>query len=187
MIIKSLKIGLVGLLFWVANVWAGSASIQGLVKDTKRQPIKDAEIRIESRNGAHLFQIVKTDIHGRYLSDNLQAGVYRVTLVVHGTVRASIMNTETNAGRITKLNFELKPVSALLATTQKPGQHIIWVPAMTGSHVGGGWVEVDENDKSVAAALNLKRGRPEDVQQQQLQNPQGPQSLPGFNGNGSHD
>lgn len=186
MFIKSLQIGSVGLFFCLLGASAGAANIQGIVKDAKGQPIKGAEIRIESRNGAQLFQIVKTDVYGRYLSDDLQAGVYRVTLAVHGTVKASIMNTKTIADRITELNFDLKPVSAAQATTQKPGKHIIWVPAMTGSHVGGGWAEVDENDKAVAAALNLKRGSAEDVRQQQLQNPQGPQSLPGFVGNGSH-
>jgi len=156
------------------------------VKDASGQPIKGADIRIESRNGAQLFQMVKTDIHGRYLSDDLQAGVYRVTLAVHGTVKASIMNTKTITSRITELNFDLKPVSAAQATTQKPGKHKIWVPAMTGSHVGGGWVELDENDRAAAAALNLKRGSAEDLQREQLLNPQGPQSLPGYSGNGSH-
>src|SRR5215510_8666666 len=146
MFIKSLQIGFVGLFFCVVGASAGAANIQGIVKDAKGQPIKGAEIRIESRNGAQLFQIVKTDVSGRYLSDDLEAGVYRVTLAVHGTVKASIMNTKTIAGRITELNFDLKPVSAAQATTQKPGKHIIWMPAMTGSHVGGGWAEVDEND-----------------------------------------
>jgi hypothetical protein len=157
------------------------------VKDAKGQPIKGADVRIESRNGAKLFQMVKTDVYGRYLSDGLQAGVYRVTLIVNGTVKASIMNTKTIADRITELNFDLKPVSAAQATTQKPGKHIVWVSAMTGSHVGGGWVEVDENDNGAAAALNLKRGSAEAWRRQQLQNnTQGPQSLPGYVGNGSH-
>jgi hypothetical protein len=186
MFIKSLQIGLMGLLLCAATAWAGPASIQGIVKDGKGQPIKGADIRIESRNGAELFQIVKTDVYGRYLSDGLQAGIYRVTLAVHGTVKASIMNTKTMANRITELNFDLKSVSTAQATTQKPGKHMIWVPAMTGSHVGGGWVEVDENDRAVAAALNLKRGSAEDVRRLQLQNPPGPQTLPGFVGNGSH-
>jgi hypothetical protein len=186
MFIKSLQIGFMGLFLCVATAWAGPASIQGIVKDAKGQPIKNADVRVESRDGKQLFNMVKTDAKGHYTSQGLKPGVYRVSLVVNGSVKASIMNTSTKADQATQLNFDLKPTMASPANAgQAKGKHMVWMPPSTGSHTGGRWVEVDENGSAGAGALNVKRGNAESVRQQQLQNNQGPQSLPGYTGNGS--
>jgi hypothetical protein len=121
----------------------GSASIQGFVKDAKGEPIKGADVRIESRKGKQVFSTVKTDPKGGYISQGLEAGVYRVTLLVNGAVKASIMNTQTKANQPTQLNFDFKPTSQA-GNIAKRGKHMVWVPNRTGSHIGGNWVEVDD-------------------------------------------
>jgi len=121
----------------------GPASIQGFVKDAKGEPMKGADVRIESRDGKQVFSTAKTDSKGRYVSQRLQPGGYRVTLLVNGAVKASIMNTQANANQPTQLNFELKPTSQA-DNIAKGGKHVVWVPNRTGSHLGGNWVEVDE-------------------------------------------
>jgi len=119
------------------------ASFQGFVKDAKGEPIKGADVRIESRDGKHMFGTVKTDPKGRYVSQGLQPGAYRITLLVNGTVKASILNTRAKADQPTQLNFDFKRTSQA-ASTAKGGKHMVWVPARTGSHIGGNWVEVDD-------------------------------------------
>ena len=121
----------------------GPASIQGFVKDARGEPIKGADVRIESRDGKQVFNTVKTDPKGRYISRGLQQGVYRVTLLVNGAVKASIMNAQTTVDQPTQLNFDFKPTSQA-GNAGKGGKHMVWVPARTGSHVGGSWVEVDD-------------------------------------------
>jgi len=121
----------------------GPASIQGFVKDTKGEPIKGADLRIESRDGKQVFRTVKTDPNGRYTSQGLQPGVYRVTLLVNGAVKASIMNTQAKVNQPTQLNFDFKTTSQT-ATIIKGRKHMVWVPNRTGSHIGGTWVEVDD-------------------------------------------
>src|SRR5437763_8055260 len=133
----------------------GPASIQGFVKDPKGDPIKGTDVRIESRDGKQVFSTVKTDSKGRYISQGLQPGVYRVTLLVNGAVKASIMNTQTKANQPTQLNFEFKPASQAGNVT-KGGKHVVWVPARTGSHIGGNWVEVDDGAKA-HSRLNVQR------------------------------
>jgi hypothetical protein len=166
MFIKSLQIGLMGFLLCAVTAWAGPASIQGVVKDAKGQPIKGADVRVESRDGKQLFNTVKTDTKGRYISEGLQPGVYRVSLVVNGAVKAAIGNTKTKSDQVTQLNFDLKPVAAGKASTeQKKGKHMVWVPASTGSHMGGRWVEVPEG-ATEAGALNVKRANAEQLQRQ---------------------
>jgi Prophage tail fibre N-terminal. len=181
MFIKSLQIGFVGLLLSVASVWAGPASIQGIVKDAKGQPIKNADVRVESRDGKQLFNTVKTDGKGHYISQGLKPGVYRVSLVVNGAVKAAIGNTKTKSDQTTQLNFDLKPVAAAQANTQqKSGKHMVWMPPSTGSHTGGRWVEVDEGGAAGAGALNVKRGSAEALRQEQLSRA----SQTGFSGPG---
>jgi hypothetical protein len=132
----------------------GPASIQGLVK-AQGEPITGADVRIESRDGKQVFSTVKTDPKGHYISQALQPGVYRVTLLVNGDVKASIMNTQMKANQPTQLNFDLKPASQAgnIAKTKK---HMVWVPARTGSHIGGNWVEVEDPGKA-HSSLNVQR------------------------------
>src|SRR5436190_876683 len=132
-----------------------TASIQGFVKDAKGEPIKGTDVRIESRDGKQVFSTVKTDSKGRYISQGLQPGVYRVTLFVNGAVKASIMNTQTKTNQPTQLNFDLKPASQA-GNIAKGGKHMVWVPARTGSHIGGNWVEVDDGAKA-HSRLNVQR------------------------------
>jgi hypothetical protein len=178
MFIKSLQIGLMGFFLCAAAAWAGPGSIQGVVKDAKGQPIKGADVRVESRDGKQLFNTVKTDGKGHYISQGLKPGVYRVSLVVNGAVKASIMNTNAKADQATQLNFDLKPAtSGQAAAGQKKGKHMVWMPPSTGSHTGGRWVEVDDSGSARAGALNVNRGSAEALRQQQLQGSIG--GLPG--------
>jgi len=187
MLTKSLQIGFVGLVLCVASAWAGPSAIQGIVKDAKGQAIKGADVRVESKDGKQLFNTVKTDAHGRYVSQGLAPGVYRVSLVVNGAVKASITNTKTKADQPTQLNFDLKPASASQANAgAKSGKHMVWMPATTGSHTGGRWVEVDEGGNANPGALNVKRGSAEALRQQQLQNTQLGLPPSSMGGNGSH-
>jgi len=167
MFTKSLKIAVVGFVLSVATASAGPSAIQGVVKDAKGQAIKGADVRIESKDAKQHFNTVKTDAKGRYISEGLPAGVYRVTLVVNGAVKTSITNTKTKADQTTQLNFDLKPVPAAQASAdQKKGKHMVWVPAQTGSHIGGRWVEVDDGAKSAPGTLNVQRADAEAMQRQ---------------------
>src|SRR6266699_2536380 len=137
MFTKSLRLGFVGLVLSDATAWAGPSAIQGVVNDAK----------------------------GRDVSDGLAAGMYRVTLVVNGAVKASINNTKTKADQPTQLNFDLKLAPAPQANAAaKTGKHKVWVPATTGSHIGGTWVEVDDSGSSAAGAENVQQ-----ISSQQLQ------------------
>ena len=164
MFIRSLQIGFVGLFICAASALAGPSSIQGIVKDAKGQPIRGADVRIESKDGKQLFNTVKTDVKGRYISQGLQPGVYRVTLMVNGAMKGSIMNTKTKADQPTQLNFDLKPVAASQAAAgAKTGKHKVWVPNNTGTHIGGRWVEVPDG-AAEPGALNVKRASAEELQ-----------------------
>src|SRR5947199_4254512 len=150
MFIKSIWIGFIGVMLFVASASPASSLLQGIVKDAKGHPIQGADIRIEATNTGRLLTTVKTDVYGRYTLQGLVAGNYRVTLVVNGAVKASINNTTLELGESTQLNFELKQTRASVIVTK--GKHWVWVPAFTGSRLPGHWVEVDGSGSWAAGA-----------------------------------
>jgi len=145
----------VGAFAFVASLFAAAPAIEGTVKDGNGRPIIGADVRIEARNGGNWNRHQKSDSNGYYIFDGLTPGVtYRVTLVVNGAVKASINNVLAKGGS-TQLNFDLKTgsVSGNRVVT-KNGKHYVYVPAETGSHLGGRWVEVDENGQADSTSVN---------------------------------
>jgi len=141
---KSLSISFVGLLLLTFSAWGGTSALEGVVKDPSGHPVKGADVRIEATNGSNFSRIVKTDAAGHYSSAGLPVGIYKVTLVVNGVVKASILNAYTQSGKPTQLNFELTPKTKIVRT------HKVWIPPVTGTHIGGGqWVDVDDNGNVV--------------------------------------
>jgi carboxypeptidase family protein len=153
LLLKSLGISLIGLFVLAFSAWGGTPTLEGVVKDPTGRPIKGADVRIEAKN---FSKIVKTDANGHYISDGLAVGTYKVTLVVNGSVKASIMNAKTQLRKPTQLNFDLTTKTASV----KKHTHMVWSPPDTGTLIGGGrWIEVDDNGNVVdgAGANNVQK------------------------------
>ena len=153
---------LVGLLLVTSTVWAGSSVLEGFVKDAAGRPVKGADVRIEAKS---FSKNVKTDANGHYVADGLLVGTYKVTLVVNGQVKASILDAKTQLNKPTQLNFGLTG-----KTSAKKRTHMVWVPPDLSTHIGGGWVEVDERGNVVnnTASDNVERVQGPAVQQMQI-------------------
>jgi hypothetical protein len=163
---------LLGLVLASGSAWAGTAAIEGTVKDPKGKMISGAEVRIEASGRSSWNRNVKTDAKGHYVYQGLEAGTYRVSLLVNGSVKASINNAKIKLGEPTQLNFELKSTSISQASgSAKKAKHMVWMPATTGSHIGGAWVEVDDNGTAdTAGANNLDKVSGEALQRAQQTN-----------------
>jgi hypothetical protein len=130
---------LVGLLLITFSAAAGT-SVEGIVKDPTERPIKAADVRIEAKN---FSKIVRTDASGLYICDGLGVGTYKVTLVVNGQVKASILDVATQADKATQLNFNL---TGKIVSTKK-NTHMVYFPPSMETRIGGRWVEIDENGR----------------------------------------
>ena len=154
MIIKSLHLCFITLLVSAVAAWAstpvGPARIQGIVRDSKGQPVAGAEVHIQAKDGSGLQKIVRTDSTGNYGVSKLPATDYEIILFVNGQIKASINNTKVFSDKTTQLDFKLTGQYA--AKTQKKHTHMVYVPAETGSNLSGRWVEVDDQTGPAAAA-----------------------------------
>ena len=164
MIIKSIWIGFVAVVIFVASTLAASSVLEGIVKDANGHPIQGADIRVEASDSGRLLTTIKTDANGHYMLEGLAAGNYRVTLVVNGAVKTSINNATLEQGESTQLNFDLTHRRA--SVTVQKGKHWVWVPAFTGSRLPGRWVEVDDAGSwaAEATANNIVRVSGEELQ-----------------------
>lgn len=155
MFIKSLKLCFVTLLISSVAGWAsspgGPARIQGVVRDSKDQPVAGAEVHIKAKDGSGLEKIVRTDANGQYGVSNLPLTNYEVVLFVNGKIKASVNNTKALNGKATQLDFKLTGQYAANPPAKKH-THMVYVPAETGSNLSGRWVEVDDQSGPAAAA-----------------------------------
>jgi len=148
---KEVRISLICLFLLTSSAWAGTSALEGIVKDASGRPIKGAEIRVDSKDGSKFSKMIKTDANGHYISNGLVVGAYKVTLIVNGSVKASILNATTRSGKPTQLNFDLGQ------TKGAPKRHMVWVPGETGTLIGGGrWIDVDENGNVVNDSINVQ-------------------------------
>ncbi len=125
------------------------ATLRGIVKDAKGQPIQGAEVRIMGKDINKVGK-VHTDASGRYSYPGLETGTYNVTLVVGGTTKASINNVRTQLGEVQTLNFELQGGAS--ARPFAKGRHYVWIPATTGTHLGR-WVETTDDAASISTGM----------------------------------
>jgi Carboxypeptidase regulatory-like domain len=141
-------------LMFAGNLFAAGSAIEGMVRDTNGRPIVGVDVRVEARAGSW-HKVVKSDARGHYACGGLTpGGTYRVTLVINGTAKASINNALAKSGPI-QLNFDLKNSSVSgNPSAAKKGKHYVYVPAETGSNLGGRWVEVDENGQADSVGVN---------------------------------
>ena len=129
------------LLLWVSSALAWAGALQGTVKDSGGHPIKGAEIRIEGIDG-NLVKAIKSDATGHYFSDGLATGTdYKLSLIVNGSIKASLLNVRAGADKPAELSFYLRPAN------RSSDKHMVWIPDQpAGTNIGTGhWAELDAN------------------------------------------
>ena len=142
-----------GIIIFAGDLFAVGSAIEGTVKDANGRAISGADVRVEAKKN-NWYRLIKTDARGHYFCDGLTPGAtYRVTLI-NGAPKASINNVLAKAGS-TELNFTLRTTSvAGNRVVAKKGKHYVYIPAETGTHLGGRWVEVDENGQADSVGVN---------------------------------
>jgi hypothetical protein len=161
MLIRSRIVGfaLLGLALLTGSVGATTPSIHGDIKGPDGKPLPDAEVRIERKDAKGSAAAVTADQNGRYVFKNLALGTYKVTASKNGMAATAADNIRTRAEGAARVDFDLKKqtAEAKASAPAKKARHMVWVPADTGSHLGGKWVEVDDQGKGAAGAAPIDR------------------------------
>lgn len=141
----------------ICTAFGQSGVVSGTVRGADGKPAQDAQIRFEGKQGGNFT--TTTDAHGKYAYKGLAPGIYKISVLINGTPKSSA--TVQAAATSARVDFDLKSSPA------KSVKHFVWVPARTGSHMGGGWMEVDSNGNPVAGSANIDQGSAQAVQNMQ--------------------
>lgn len=102
----------------------GTSTFEGIVKDPKGKPVKDAEVRVEAKNEAIIAR-GKTDTNGHYVTKAIPAGTYKVDVVVNSVTKSSLSNVKTKSAGATQLNFAIKAdVPKRASSTHRTGSNL---------------------------------------------------------------
>ena len=156
MLINSFRICFASLLVCATAAWAslpvGPARLVGNVTDSTGKPVAGAEVHVKGNDGSS-ERITKSDQSGRYEVGKLPAIDYQVTLFVNGQMKASLNSVKVWGDKATTQNFKLTGKFAAAAPAKKH-THMVYMPAETGSNLGGRWVEVDDRTGNSSAAIS---------------------------------
>jgi hypothetical protein len=163
------RIFLIVAVSWLVSphLYAGDAvaTLRGVVRDPKGQPVQGAELRIQGSDASKVGK-AHTDAQGHYSYPGLETGEYSVSLVVAGATKASISNVKTQTGEVQTLNFDLQKGAAAKPFTK--GKHYVWVPLQTGSHLGT-WMEVENDGKLMSSGMAERLNNQGNVLARQIQ------------------
>jgi len=128
------------------------ASIEGDVKGVDGSPAKSAEVRIERQDKKTAPVVVKTNWRGHLAATNLEVGTYKLTATVAGGIQSSqVVKTRAQKPLLVTFDLEKSPV-----TTNKSKKRLVYVPAPTGTRIGGGWVEVNDDGQATTNPTGQK-------------------------------
>src|ERR1700736_1947922 len=105
--LRRIGFGFLALLLAAGIAAASTSAFDGTAKDTKGQPIKNAEVRVTAKDGKIVCKL-KTDANGHYISNALVPGTYKVDLFINSTLKATLAQARTKPAGSTELNFDLR-------------------------------------------------------------------------------
>jgi hypothetical protein len=153
---------LLGLVLLSGSAWAGVTTIQGDVKGPDGKPVNGAVVTIERKGGKAWTNFMKTDHEGRFVFKYLDVGAYNLRVSANGLAATAAEDVRAKMDAAITVTFNLKKQTGAAAAgpvVKKKAKHMVWMPAETGSNLGGRWVEVDDKTAEAGPSMNnLQRG-----------------------------
>jgi len=119
--LKSLLLSSVAALLLAVPAFSQISQVEGIVKDEKGQPIKDALVIFERTDIKGKYQ-VKSDKKGHYGHYGLPLGTYNISVTVDGKVRDQMNSVRTSLGDAKQINFDLKQSADQAQALQKAAE-----------------------------------------------------------------
>ena len=135
-----------------ATLSANAATIEGSVRDTNGKLAKGAEIRVERTDGGANLVTANTDNRGKYVLNGVNVGIYTVTAIAPSGAKSVIKNIRPKSGLSVRLEFDMRPSNAPDKVRQ-----FVWIPAPTGTHLQGQWVEVTHGQVTDVAMQRVEK------------------------------
>ena len=127
--------------------------IEGSVKGSEGRAAAGSQIRLERIDVQQNPIILTTGSNGRYSAHQIAEGIYNVSVVTGGDQRSHVNNVRMRDNVPVRLEFDLRP-----STATKNVKQYIWVATYTGTHLGGRWVDPDNEPQVTMSKVERKSG-----------------------------
>lgn len=124
---------------------AAPGDIQGNITGPNNKPVADAQVTLQRKDQKSPATTVHTDTQGRYVFKNVAlTGVYGLTVSANSMAPTTANNVKPLSNGAVRVDFNLKMQGgkAQAAAPKPKAKQMVWVPATTGTNIGGKWVEV---------------------------------------------
>jgi hypothetical protein len=129
---NALPIAAITSLLLATTAFAQKSTVAGYAFGAQRQPLQNAEIRIQQQNAKAPAVVVKTNAEGAFVARDLPAGSYTVSIHTKDGAVASVVRVNTKPNKTARVDF--LPQQPIAAATKRPAR---WIYPPTGSHMGG--------------------------------------------------
>jgi hypothetical protein len=145
------------LALFAASAFAQTSVIQGDVTGVDGRAAKGAQVHIQPARGQLAPIVVKADMRGHFVASNVAPGPYNISAHGAGGVASPVQAIKVQPNKPITIAFDLRNTSGGNNTAAKGKRktRFVWVPDQTGSHIGGHWIEVDDNTSVVPSAQHL--------------------------------
>jgi hypothetical protein len=138
-----------------AAAFAQQTTIIGKLVDENRQPLKGAEIRIQSYDPKIQGFGLRTGSDGKFSATTLPPSSYRLTIRVDGADMFVANNIRTRVGDPWRIDFDMNRALVTMSTAHsKKTRRFLWQTDRTGS---GSWVETASSDGYETQAERVDR------------------------------
>jgi hypothetical protein len=129
------------------------STLEGKVSGPDGQPIKGADVRLKNSSPKSEAALTKTDVRGQYRFRNVAPGTYKVSVSSSNVVQRLIADVKVDENK--RVVLQISPVDSGARTK---GKHRVWMPPQTGTHIGGGWKEVDDTRALAPTPASVFKG-----------------------------
>ena len=132
----------------VSSAAVNGSTLEGKISGSDGQPIKGADVRLQSSSLTLEAALTKTDVRGGYRFMNVASGIYRVSVYSANLGRNLIADVKIDGDK--RIDLKVSPVKPAAATKEK---HLVRTPPPTGTHIGNTQKEMDSPGASLARAF----------------------------------
>lgn len=135
---------------------AQHTAIAGQLLDENGQPLKNAEVRIQSYDPKIGGFGLRTDGQGKFSANMLPPAIYRVSFLVDGQEAFTANKIWTKVGDPWRIDYSMRRALVTMSTAHsKKIRRFVWQQERTGSQIGGHWVETGSADGNETQAERL--------------------------------
>jgi hypothetical protein len=124
----------------------------------KAKPMRNVEIQIQRQDGRTPPVLARPNMRAKYFIGTLSPGLYTIKIFVDGNEEFAADKLKTRLGDPLRIDYNMRTaVVSMSNATSKKTRRFAWQEPVTGTHLGGRWIETYAVDGYEAPFAQVER------------------------------